>query len=126
MRLVEFSNGVMVNLEKVSSVKFLDNRIVLNMNYCIVKQNNVIPDYVYIDNYTEEDENTLRNYERFIVVSKHILLNRECISNVKKVNDEVIINLTHPHTYNLVKNNKGVRSVIAEYIRADLSILGRL
>lgn len=126
MRLVEFSNGVMVNLEKVSSVKFLDNRIVLNMNYCIVKQNNVIPDYVYIDDYTEEDENTLRNYENFIRASKNVLVNKESISNIKKVSDEVIINLAHPHTYNLVKNNKGVRSVIAEYIRADLSILGRL
>lgn len=126
MRLVEFSNGVMVNLENVSSVKFLDNRIVLNMNYCIVKQNNVIPDYVYIDDYTEEDESALRNYENFIKVSKNVLVNKESISNVKKVNDGVIINLAHPHSYNLTKNNKVVNAVIADYIHADLSILGEL
>lgn len=126
MKLVKFSNEVMVNLENVSSVKFLENRIVLNMNYCIVKQKNVIPDYVYIDNYTAEDENTLRNYENFIKATKNILVNKNSISNVKKVKDGVIINLAHPHSYNLVKDNKSIRTVIADYVHADLSILGRL
>lgn len=126
MKLVKFSNEVMVNLENVSSVKFLDSRIVLNMNYCIIKQKNVIPDYVYIDNYTDEDENTLRNYENFIKASKNVLVNKDSISNIKKVNDGVIINLAHPHSYNLTKNNKVVNTVIADYIHADLSILGEL
>lgn len=126
MKLVKFSNEVMVNLENVSSVKFLESRIVLNMNYGIIKQNNVIPDYVYIDNYTDEDENTLRNFENFIRASKNILVNKESISNIKKVNDGVIINLAHPHSYNLTKNNKVVNAVIADYIHTDLSILGEL
>lgn len=126
MKLVKLSNGVMVNLENVSSVKFLESRIVLNMNYCIIKQKNVIPDYVYIDDYTEEDENTLRNYENFIRASKNVLVNKDSISNVKKVNGSVIINLAHPHSYNLTKNDKVVNTVIADYVHADLSILGEL
>lgn len=128
MKLIKFSNGVMVNLENVSTVKIFDHRLVLNMNYCIIKRGNTIPDYVYIDDYTENDLNTINSEigNLFIKANSNVLVNKSSIASVKINEDKVIINLAHPHSYNLVKKENTCNSIIAEYVYADLSVLDSL
>lgn len=90
-----FSNDVYVNFEKVASIRKTVDRIVINFNYTIKKDNNEYADYLYIDNYTKTDLNIFENIwfkKNFIKISG-TFLNKHEISNVKYRNDRVIVNL---------------------------------
>lgn len=131
MNFVKFSNGVYVNLENVSSVKIINERLILNMNYCILKHGNTIPDYIYVNNFTESDVRLITdNTNLFVMANNNVFVNRNSIASVKVENDKVIINLAHPHSYNLTKKTpdgvKVTKSIIAEYVYSDMSLFDRV
>lgn len=133
MTLIRFSNGVYVNIEKVSSIKILEKRLILNMNYTIFKNGSYIPDYVYVDDYNEHDVKAIETNPYVIgrfIISGNILINSDSISNIKVNGDRSIINMTNAHTYNLnIGKNDEVRTkkaVMAEYITVDTSVIAKI
>lgn len=94
-----------VNFDNVSSVKKTDNRIIINFNYLIRKNNIDYVDYLYVDDYVYDDlcfANELWFRKNFIKLG-NTWLNKSCISNVKLRDNKIIFNM------NVVKPHKFVR-----------------
>lgn len=98
-----FSNDVCVNFQKVASIKKTPNRLVINFNYSIKKDNTEYADYLYIDNYNKTDLNIFENpwFKKNYIKIAGTFLNKHEISNIKYKNDKIIINVgvSKQHTF---------------------------
>ena len=112
-----FSNDVCVNFQKVASIKKTPDRLVINFNYTIKKDNNEYADYIYIDNYVNSDLNIFENVwfkKNFIKISG-TFLNKHEISNVKYRNDRIIINLGVGKKHTFKNGDKTVEEVTSTF-----------
>lgn len=130
-KLVKFSNNVMVNLRNVSSIKIdsFKSRLILNMNYPIKKNGNIIPDYIYVDNFTQDDLNLIKenpNFKDFVEGSPTIWVNKNEIASIRVCSDGVIVNMAVPHTYRLRGNQDNWDSVMANYLSFGIEFLDLL
>ncbi len=126
--MIKFSNGVIVNLACVSSVKQEPSkgRLILNMNYAIKKRGNVIPDYVYVNGYTQEDLDAIKKdpgFKDFVIGTSTVWVNRNNIAYVKVGERDVTVNVSVPHSYQI----KGEGStVMANFFTFGFDFLERL
>lgn len=119
-----FSNNVLVNFNEVVCFKRTQNRIIINLSYSIVKNNEEYVEYVYIDNYTDSDLavlNTKFFKDNFIQVSK-VYINKNKISSIKYNNGKIIYNLSvvKSHLFNKNGNTEKVISSVFYYELGDI------
>lgn len=129
--MIKFSNNVRVNLRNVSSIKIdsLKSRLILNMNYPIEKHGNILPDYIYVDNFTNGDINAIKacpDFKNFIMGSPTIWVNKNEIASIRVDGDEVIVNMAVPHTYRLRGNQDNWDAVMANYLSFGIEFLDLL
>lgn len=124
-------NDLVLNLQNVSNIVVLHNRIVFNLNYTICIKTSYgdkyISDYVYWDSNT--DSNTESNVDslyknkyiqdNFIIINKH-LINKNAISTIKFLQSQlrVVFNMNHTVTF---KDRNGVKSLTSEFVYIDFT-----
>ncbi len=129
MKFLELNDRI-VNLQNVSNINILENRIVFNMNYSIELngsyEKKLISDYVYFNARNDQDMNQMKmellknNYigDNFI---KHNngFVNTNCISSMKFADKKLrtIFNLSHPITF---KGNQGV-NITSEFVYVNFT-----
>ena len=112
-----------VNLNNVCSIKFEDDKIIINMAYTTQTKAGFKPDFLFIEDYTNDDVvNIIENEvfkEKFIKVyngSTNAYINVDSIGSFKyePQKKRYIINFNSVHTYNF--DNK--QRVLAEFMYA--------
>lgn len=116
-----FSNDISVNFDKVAVIKKNSERIVINFNYSIKKDNEIFADYLYIDNYSHSDLAFLEASwfkKQFIKISS-VYINKNEISNIKFRNNRIIVNMCMVKSHNFNRNDKTVREITSTFYYED-------
>lgn len=113
-----------INLDNVSSFKIESNRLIFNMAYTTETHSGFKSDFIFIDNYIQEDVNKILESEyfkkTFIKIfngSTNAYINKNCISSFKfePEKNRYIINFNTVHTYEFSPNKT---KVLAEFMYA--------
>lgn len=86
MILIETNNSSLVNLEKVSNINFLSDKIVFNMSYSVTKnQLGRISDYFYLNNLSFYNCDYYKeNFIELIGSDRKVAFNKNYVSYIKK------------------------------------------
>lgn len=112
-----------VNLNNVCSIKFEEKKIIINMSYTTQTKAGFKPDFIFIEDYTNDDVVNIKENEvfkeKFIKVyngNTDAYINIDSIGSFKyePQNKRHIINFKAVHTYNF--DNK--QRVLAEFMYA--------
>lgn len=120
-------NDLILNLQNVSNIVILHNRIVFNMNYMICIKtaygDKYISDYVYWDSDVKTNLDSLYKnkyiQDNFIIINKH-LINKNAISTIKFLQNQlrVVFNMNHTVTF---KDRNGEKSLTSEFVYIDFT-----
>ena len=85
MILIETNNSSLVNLEKVSNINFLSDKIVFNMSYSVTKnQLGRISDYFYLNNLSFYNCDYYKeNFIELIGSDRKVAFNKNYVSYIK-------------------------------------------
>ena len=129
-KLVKFqknSKDMIINFENVSSI-YNDkerNKIIINFNYSIKLKNKIIPDYLYINYETSEEEKNI--LDKIQLITNNWIKNRDRFVNPKMVSsikfddkrNRIIVNLNYTIS---AKDNEGNMILTSDFSYIDFEI----
>jgi len=97
------ANDKFVNLEHVSSITLLKNRLALDMDCPVEVEDKIISYYAYMDWTDKQDETDILNHtyvKSMFIKHEKVLININHITSIKFVSDKmrIIFNLSHSTT----------------------------
>jgi len=129
-KLVKFqknSKDMIINFENVSSI-YNDkerNKIIINFNYSIKLKNKIIPDYLYINYETSEEEKNILDKIQLItnswIKNRDRFVNPKMISSIKfdDKRNRIIVNLNYTIS---AKDNEGNMILTSDFSYIDFEI----
>lgn len=129
-KLVKFqknSKDMIINFENVSSI-YNDkerNKIIINFNYSIKLKNKIIPDYLYINYETVEEEKNI--LDKIQLITNNWIKNRDRFVNPKMISsikfddkrNRIIVNLNYTIS---AKDNEGNMILTSDFSYIDFEI----
>lgn len=112
-----------INLKNVGSFKTESNRLIFNMTYSTVTRAGYKADFIFIDDYCNEDVGKIfenlyfaENFIKIFNGSSDVYVNKNAIGSFKFEEDKqrYIINFSTVHTYDF----QGKQKVMAEFMYA--------
>lgn len=112
-----------INLKNVGSFKIEPEKLIFNMAYSTVGRTGYKADFIFIDEYTDEDVETITENEYFVENfikifngSSEAYINKNAIGSFKFEKDKqrYVINFNTVHTYDF----QGKQKVMAEFMYA--------
>lgn len=118
---VNFSNDISVNFDKVAIFKKTQNRLVINFNYSIKKDNEIYADYLYIDNYNDSDLTFLNSvwFKKHFIKIAGAFINKNEISSIKFRDNRILVNVGVIKSHNFNRNGVIVNDATATFYYED-------
>ncbi len=113
-----------INLRNVSSFKISPKRLIFNMNYSVSGKSGLISDFIFINEFNNEDINKVmdnkyfkENFFKIYNGNSDVYVNKNSVVSYKYEKDKnrYVLNFNSAHTYEF---SPGVQKTMAEFMYA--------